>query len=154
KGEVELVAHQISEIVPVKGVALVGPLPKDLQKITTYSAGLAARSAVPEAARAFIAFLARPAFKSRFAAAPTALASRSPDLAGKTIGELWDYLFKGEEIFPLIRRALAQRYPGVRFVDYETLGSTHGRDEAELAATLPARLRKHGCDAVISAVGA
>jgi len=65
----ELVAHQISEIVPVKGVALVGPLPKDLQKITTYSAGLAARSAVPEAARAFIAFLARPAFKSRFAAA-------------------------------------------------------------------------------------
>jgi len=88
------------------------------------------------------------------AAAPTALASRSPDLAGKTIGELWDYLFKGEDIFPLIRRALAQRYPGVRFVDYETLGSTHGRDEAELAATLPARLRKHGCDAVISAVGA
>src|SRR5205814_4550883 len=69
KGEVELVAHQISEIVRVKGVALVGPLPKDLQKITTYSAGLAARSAVPEAARAFIAFLARPAFKSRFAAA-------------------------------------------------------------------------------------
>src|SRR5437867_10251432 len=64
KGEVELVVHQISEIVPVKGVALVGPLPKDLQKITTYSAGLAARSAVPEAARAFIAFLARPAFKS------------------------------------------------------------------------------------------
>src|SRR2546426_5450380 len=33
--------------------SLVGPLPKDLQKITTYSAGLAARSAVPEAARAF-----------------------------------------------------------------------------------------------------
>src|SRR5437879_2236261 len=69
KGEVELVAHQISEIVPVKGVALVGPLPKDLQKITTYSAGLAARSAVLEPARAFIAFLARPAFKSRFTAA-------------------------------------------------------------------------------------
>ena len=69
RGEVELVAHQISEIVPVKGVTLVGPLPKDLQKITTYSAGLAARSAVPEAARAFIAFVARPAFKARFAEA-------------------------------------------------------------------------------------
>jgi len=69
RGEVELVAHQISEIVPVKGVTLVGPLPKDLQKITTYSAGLAARSAVPEAARAFIAFVARPAFKARFAGA-------------------------------------------------------------------------------------
>lgn len=69
KGEVELVAHQISEIVPVKGVTLVGPLPKDLQKITTYSAGLAARSAVPEAARAFIAFVTRPSFTSRFAEA-------------------------------------------------------------------------------------
>src|SRR2546428_4023169 len=45
KGEAELVAHQISEILPVRGVTLVGPLPKDLQKITTYSAGLAARSA-------------------------------------------------------------------------------------------------------------
>ena len=36
-----------------------------------------------------------------------------PDLRGKTVGELWDYLFKGEEIFPLVRRALGQRYPGV-----------------------------------------
>ncbi len=69
KGEAELVAHQISEILPVRGVTLVGPLPKDLQKITTYSAGLAARSAVPDAARAFIAFMARPDFKSRFAEA-------------------------------------------------------------------------------------
>jgi molybdate transport system substrate-binding protein len=68
-GEAELVVHQISEIVPVKGVVLVGPLPPDLQKVTVYSAGLAARSASPEAARAFIAFLTRPAFKAKFAAA-------------------------------------------------------------------------------------
>ncbi len=81
-------------------------------------------------------------------------AARLPDLSGKTVGELWDYLFKGEEIFPLIRRALERRYPGIRFVEYETLGTIHGRDEAELAATLPDQLRKHGCDAVISAVGA
>ncbi len=69
KGEAELVVHQISEILPVKGVTLVGPLPRDLQKITTYSAGLTARSAAPEAARAFIAFVARPAFKAKFAEA-------------------------------------------------------------------------------------
>jgi molybdate transport system substrate-binding protein len=69
KGEVELVAHQISEIVPVKGVTLVGPLPKDLQKVTTYSAGVAAKSTAPELARGFIAFLTRPAFKPKFAAA-------------------------------------------------------------------------------------
>jgi hypothetical protein len=89
------------------------------------------------------------------AAAPEAtLADRVGDLSGKTVGELWDYLFKGEQMFPLIRKALEQRDPGIRFVPYDTLGSTHGRDEAELAATLPDILRKHGCDAVISAVGA
>lgn len=68
-GEAEVVVHQISEIVPVKGVILVGPLPPDLQKVTVYSAGLATRSAAPETARAFIAFLTRPAFKAKFAAA-------------------------------------------------------------------------------------
>jgi molybdate transport system substrate-binding protein len=68
-GEAELVVHQISEIVPVKGVVMVGPLPADLQKITVYSAGLAARSAHPAAARAFVAFLTRPTFKAKFAAA-------------------------------------------------------------------------------------
>src|SRR5215813_12306382 len=44
KGEVEMVVHQISEIVPVKGVTLVGPLPKDVQKVTTYSAAIAAKA--------------------------------------------------------------------------------------------------------------
>jgi molybdate transport system substrate-binding protein len=68
-GEAELVVHQISEIVPVKGVVMIGPLPADLQKVTVYSAGLAARSTHPEAGRAFVAFLTRPAFRAKFAAA-------------------------------------------------------------------------------------
>jgi aerobic carbon-monoxide dehydrogenase large subunit len=68
-GQAELCVHQISGIVPVPGVTLVGPLPRELQKITTYSAGLGTRSAHPAAARAFLAFLARPAFRARFAAA-------------------------------------------------------------------------------------
>ena len=42
-GEAELGVHQISEIVPVKGAALVGPLPKEIQNTTTYAAGLARR---------------------------------------------------------------------------------------------------------------
>ena len=68
-GEAELVVHQISEIVPVKGVTLVGPLPPDFQKVTVYSAGLAARSPSPAVARAFVAFLTRPGFKPKLAAA-------------------------------------------------------------------------------------
>lgn len=69
RGEVEMVVHQISEIVPVKGVTLVGPLPKQVQKVTTYSAGLARKAGSPEVARAFVAFLTSPATKSKLAAA-------------------------------------------------------------------------------------
>jgi molybdate transport system substrate-binding protein len=69
KGQADLCVHQISEILPVKGVTLVGPLPRDLQKITTYSAALSTRTATPTAARDFIAFVTRPSFKPRFAAA-------------------------------------------------------------------------------------
>ena len=38
KGEIELGIHQISEIMPVKGVKLVGELPRELQKYTVYVA--------------------------------------------------------------------------------------------------------------------
>ena len=68
-GLADLCVHQISEILPVKGVTLVGPLPRDLQKITTYSAAVATRASSPEVARAFVAFLARPSFKAKLAAA-------------------------------------------------------------------------------------
>jgi molybdate transport system substrate-binding protein len=69
EGRAEVVVHQISEILPVNGVTLVGPLPKDVQKVTTYSAGLAAKAASPEAARAFIGYLTSPPVKAKFAAA-------------------------------------------------------------------------------------
>ena len=69
KGEAEMVVHQISEIVPVKGVTLVGPLPRELQKVTVYSAGVAVASTSKDAARAFVDFLARPDFKPKLAAA-------------------------------------------------------------------------------------
>jgi molybdate transport system substrate-binding protein len=68
-GEVEMVVHQISEIVPVKGVTLVGPLPKDVQKVTTYSTGVATKATTPDVARAFAAFMTSPPMKAKFAAA-------------------------------------------------------------------------------------
>jgi molybdate transport system substrate-binding protein len=54
KGEAEIGIHQISEIVPVKGVTLVGPLPADIQNYTTYAAGVGAASQVREPATALI----------------------------------------------------------------------------------------------------
>ena len=69
RGEAELAVHQISEIIPVKGATLVGPLPRELQKVTVYSAALPTRAATAEPAKAFVEFMARPAFKTRLAAA-------------------------------------------------------------------------------------
>lgn len=59
-GEAELGLHQISEIVPVKGVTLIGPLPKEIQNTTTYAAGLSAKTANRDAAQALIAMLSGP----------------------------------------------------------------------------------------------
>jgi molybdate transport system substrate-binding protein len=60
RGEAEIGFQQISELLEVKGVDLVGPLPPDVQRITLVAAGVAAKSADPSAARAFIRFLASP----------------------------------------------------------------------------------------------
>ena len=81
-------------------------------------------------------------------------AYHDPDLKGKTICELWDFAFRGDEIFPAIREALLERYPGIKFVDYATFGNIHGTKEAEVIAALPGRIREHGCEGVISGIGA
>jgi molybdate transport system substrate-binding protein len=60
-GEAELGVHQISEIVPVKGVTLVGPLPAEIQNVTVYAAGASAAAQDSEAASALIKMLAGPA---------------------------------------------------------------------------------------------
>jgi molybdate transport system substrate-binding protein len=54
KGEAELGIHQISEILPVKGITLVGPLPAEIQNYTVYAAGLGANAKESEAAKALL----------------------------------------------------------------------------------------------------
>src|SRR5262249_34989012 len=61
KGEAELGIHQISEILPVKGVTLVGPLPADIQNYTVYAAGIGAQAKESEAAKALLKALFGPA---------------------------------------------------------------------------------------------
>jgi molybdate transport system substrate-binding protein len=60
-GEAELAIQNMSEIIPVKGAVLVGPLPPQLQVYTVYVAGIAARSAQKDAARAYLDSLKQPA---------------------------------------------------------------------------------------------
>jgi len=75
KGEAELGIHQISEIVPVKEVTLVGPLPAEIQNYTVYAAGLGANARDREAANALIKALTSPA-------AAAVLKSRGMEAAG------------------------------------------------------------------------
>src|ERR1017187_8315406 len=61
KGEVEIGFQQISELRPVKGIDIVGQLPPGAQRVTVFAAGIPTTSKHPEAARAFIQWLASPA---------------------------------------------------------------------------------------------
>ena len=57
-GDAEIGFQQISELLPVKGIVLVGPLPVGAQRITVIAAGIPTASKNPEAAQALIKFLA------------------------------------------------------------------------------------------------
>lgn len=61
RGEAELGFQQISELKPIPGIDIVGPLPDTLQKVTVFSAGIATVSKEPEAGKALIRFLGSPA---------------------------------------------------------------------------------------------
>ena len=86
-------------------------------------------------------------------AEPVSLAPRPASLEGKRIAFLWDYLFRGDEIFPVLERELRARIPGVSFVSWEEFGTTHGAGEHEVLAGLGERFRELGVDAVISGMG-
>jgi molybdate transport system substrate-binding protein len=59
-GEFEIGFQQISELRPVKGIDIVGPLPTGAQKVTVFAAGIPATATHPEAAKALIEWLASP----------------------------------------------------------------------------------------------
>lgn len=70
-------------------------------------------------------------------------------LATARIGFVWDYMFRGEEIFPVIADELRRRYPTVDIIGYDTFGNVHGPDEASVVEALPGLLDEHGIDAVV-----
>jgi molybdate transport system substrate-binding protein len=61
RGEAEIGFQQISELLPVSGIDIVGQLPPELQQITVFSAGIASVSTEPDAGKALIKFLTSPA---------------------------------------------------------------------------------------------
>lgn len=60
RGDAELAFQQVCELLPVPGIELVGPLPPDIQEITTFSAGIHAKAREPAATRALVDFFKSP----------------------------------------------------------------------------------------------
>jgi hypothetical protein len=81
------------------------------------------------------------------------LAPRLDTLDGKTVAFLWDDLFRGDEIWPMLKDELSRRYPKMRFVDHDAFGSTHGEDEHRVLAELPEKIRSMKIDAIVSGMG-
>jgi hypothetical protein len=80
------------------------------------------------------------------------LARRLDTLEGKTIAQLWDYLFAGDEVFATLEEKLRAQFPGVKFISWREFGSTHAVNEKELLASLPTRFKELGVDAAISSM--
>src|SRR5437879_3814889 len=59
-GETEMAVQQIGELISVPGVELLGPLPGDLQSVTTFAAAIPSGAHQPDAARALIKYLQSP----------------------------------------------------------------------------------------------
>jgi hypothetical protein len=81
------------------------------------------------------------------------LANRLDTLQGKTVAQLWDYVFRGDEVFELLEEGLKARFPDVKWVSWKDFGSTHGSEERAVLAALPQRLRELKVDAVVSGMG-
>ena len=60
RGDAELAVQQISEILPVAGAELLGPLPPELQSFTVFLSGIGSAAKEGDAARAFVKFLTAP----------------------------------------------------------------------------------------------
>ncbi len=57
RGDAEIGFHQVSELLPVKGIQYVGPLPAELQNITVYSGAVNTGTKEATAATALVKFL-------------------------------------------------------------------------------------------------
>jgi len=80
-------------------------------------------------------------------------ADRLAELDGKRVAFLWDYLFRGDELFPVLADELTKRFDGIEIVGYEEFGNLHSTDEKERVGRLPDDLRSRRVDAVVSGMG-
>jgi molybdate transport system substrate-binding protein len=63
RGEAEVGIQQMAELMAVAGIDIVGPLPRELQSVTPFVAGISTNASHPEAAKVLIQFLTTPEAK-------------------------------------------------------------------------------------------
>jgi len=61
RGQAEIGFQQVSELLRIKGIDYLGPLPAEVQEVTVFAAGLHKSAAAPDAAKALMKFLSAPA---------------------------------------------------------------------------------------------
>jgi molybdate transport system substrate-binding protein len=64
RGEADIAFQQVSELLPVPGIDFLGPLPAEIQRVTTFCAGMQKTAREPAAAREWINFIKSPAAAS------------------------------------------------------------------------------------------
>ncbi len=86
------------------------------------------------------------------------IAPRLDDLDGKTVGEVWNGVFKGDVTFPIIRAALKARFPNIRIVPYTEFHHRSVSDvpaqQREVENRIVAKAQEARCDALILGNGA
>ena len=83
-----------------------------------------------------------------------ALVSRLPDLNGKTVGEVWNGMFRGDVLFPALRELIQKRYQDVKFVTYKEMPAFEVWGNIDqLCQKLKEAIREKGCDVLIAGVG-
>lgn len=80
---------------------------------------------------------------------PRRAATRPDTLAGKRVGFVWDFMFRGEELFPVLEAELVRRFEGITVVGYDAFGNIHGPDEFRVVEALPGVLDEHSIDVVV-----
>jgi hypothetical protein len=92
------------------------------------------------------------------AIAQKGVSPRLADLNGKTVAEVWNGVFKGEQTFPIIRAFLKERFPKINIIPYTEFPHIYGGDnlteQKAYAKQMAVLIRESGCDGVISGNGA
>jgi hypothetical protein len=77
-------------------------------------------------------------------------------LNGRTVCEFWGWVYRGDQMFPIINEELRKAFPDIHIVGYDETGDSHANNimERDYVAGLPEMFRQRDCSAVIVGVGA